>query len=66
MLQGGGTVVRGTSGQRLGPGGQSVYTDMDGTDLLVYHYYDAADQNKPKLALEKLAWSDDGWPYILQ
>ncbi|WP_354533032.1 arabinan endo-1,5-alpha-L-arabinosidase, partial [Nonomuraea sp. KC401] len=63
MLNGGGTTVLETHGRIVGPGGQSVMRDVDG-DLLVYHYYDGADNGTPKLGINLLGWDADGWPYV--
>jgi arabinan endo-1,5-alpha-L-arabinosidase len=35
-----------------------------GRDVLVYHYYDAADEGRPKLGLNALTWGKDGWPAV--
>lgn len=59
LLDGGGTVVRSTSGNRVGPGGQSV-----SDEVIAYHYYDAKAKGTPKLALQQIAWGDDGWPEL--
>ncbi|MEP7764707.1 family 43 glycosylhydrolase [Sanguibacter sp. 25GB23B1] len=58
MLDGGGTVLLSTSGNRVGPGGQSVYGDN-----LAFHYYDAEKNGVPTLAIETLTWVD-GWPTL--
>ena len=59
LLDGGGSTFLATSGNQIGPGGESV---SDG--ILAYHYYDRADGGKPHLALQQLSWSADGWPEI--
>jgi arabinan endo-1,5-alpha-L-arabinosidase len=59
LLDGGGSTFLATSGDQVGPGGESV---SDG--ILAYHYYDRADGGKPHLALQHLSWSADGWPEI--
>jgi arabinan endo-1,5-alpha-L-arabinosidase len=60
LLEGGGTTLLATSGDRIGPGGQSV-----SEEILAYHYYDAAADGAPRLALARLSWSsDDGWPEL--
>src|SRR5690606_35291717 len=58
MLNGGGTILLSSSGNRVGPGGQSVYGDN-----LAFHYYDKANNGAPTLAIEKLTWVD-GWPTL--
>lgn len=59
LLQGGGTVLRSSAGNRVGPGGQSV-----SDEIIAYHYYDAAADGAPKLALQRVTWGDDGWPEL--
>ncbi len=63
LLNGGGTVILSTHGNIVGPGGQSVMTDSDGS-LLVYHYYNANNNGSPTLGINLLGWSSSGWPYI--
>ncbi|WP_262511775.1 arabinan endo-1,5-alpha-L-arabinosidase [Pseudochryseolinea flava] len=63
MDEGGGSLLRGGDAAWPGVGHNAVYT-FDGVDYLVFHAYDAADQGKPKLKIEKLLWHDDGWPYV--
>lgn len=60
LMNGGGTPVLESHGRYIGPGGQSVLSDVDG-DLLVYHYYDGNDNGTPKLGVNLLDWSS-GWP----
>lgn len=63
MLSGGGTMVLETHGSVIGPGGQSVLSDVDG-DLLVYHYYDGNAGGTPKLGINLIGWDSAGWPYV--
>jgi arabinan endo-1,5-alpha-L-arabinosidase len=63
MLDGGGTVILSAHGNIVGPGGQTVMTDRDGS-LLVYHYYDSNNNGSPTLGLNLLGWSPTGWPYV--
>ncbi|MFG3072728.1 arabinan endo-1,5-alpha-L-arabinosidase [Streptomyces sp. NPDC048225] len=60
MADNGGTPVLESHGGVIGPGGQSIMNDVDG-DLIVYHYYDGADNGTPKLGINLLDWSS-GWP----
>ena len=60
LTNGGGTLVLGTHGSVIGPGGQDVYTDSDGP-ILVYHYYTAQGQ---KLGINRLSFSS-GWPVVV-
>jgi arabinan endo-1,5-alpha-L-arabinosidase len=59
LLEGGGTTLLTTAGDRVGPGGQSI---SDG--MLAYHFYDAAAGGRPRLALQQLVWRGDGWPEL--
>ncbi len=63
MVDGGGTLVLEGNRDWHGVGHNSVY-NFDGTDYLVFHGYDAADEGKPKLRIEKLEWTPDGWPVV--
>jgi arabinan endo-1,5-alpha-L-arabinosidase len=59
LLEGGGTTLLETSGDRVGPGGQSV-----SDEIIAYHYYDASANGAPRLALQPVVWGDDGWPVL--
>ncbi len=59
LVDGGGTVVQASAGNRVGPGGQSV---SDG--YIAYHYYDATADGASKLAIRRLTWTADGWPRL--
>ncbi len=61
MLDRGGTLVLGTTGRFIGPGGQEPVKTAKG-EMLVYHYYDGADAGVAKLELAPIRWSSDGWP----
>ena len=63
LEQGGGTTVLAGDQHWFGLGHNSVYT-FDGTDYLVFHGYDAADQGRSKLRIEKLTWDAKGWPVV--
>jgi arabinan endo-1,5-alpha-L-arabinosidase len=60
MMQGGGTLLLGPNKRWLGPGGESVLHQANGTDLIVFHAYDAT-TGRPALQISELAWRD-GWP----
>ncbi|MFE7072391.1 arabinan endo-1,5-alpha-L-arabinosidase [Streptomyces sp. NPDC057620] len=64
LLQGGGDLLLEGHGRYIGTGGQSVFKD-DGKDWLAYHYYDAQDEGTPKLGLNRLSWSKEGWPQVV-
>ena len=63
LEQGGGTLVLQGDSKWFGVGHNAVCT-FDGTDYLVFHGYDATDQGRPKLRIEKLRWNADGWPQV--
>lgn len=46
-----------------GVGHNAVFKDGT-TDYILFHGYDAQDDGKPKLSVEKLAWNEAGWPEI--
>jgi arabinan endo-1,5-alpha-L-arabinosidase len=59
LADGGGTVVQASTGNRVGPGGQSV-----SGGYIAYHYYDVAADGASKLAIRQLTWTDEGWPEL--
>jgi arabinan endo-1,5-alpha-L-arabinosidase len=61
MTSGGGTEILASHGSIHGPGGQSVFTDVDGA-ILVYHYY--ADSGASFLGINRLSWDSAGWPVV--
>ncbi|MFJ8537749.1 arabinan endo-1,5-alpha-L-arabinosidase [Streptomyces sp. NPDC093591] len=63
LLEGGGDLLLEGHGKYIGTGGQSVFRDR-GHDWLAYHYYDAEDAGTPKLGLNQLHWTADGWPEV--
>ncbi|KIM45479.1 glycoside hydrolase family 43 protein [Hebeloma cylindrosporum] len=60
LTSGGGTLVLGSHGNIIGPGGQFVYTDNDGP-ILVYHYYTPYGS---RLGINHLNFSS-GWPVVV-
>jgi arabinan endo-1,5-alpha-L-arabinosidase len=64
LLEGGGDLLLEGHGRYVGTGGASVFRDR-GTDRLAYHYYDAEDDGTPKLGLNVLHWTRNGWPTVL-
>ncbi|NML66581.1 arabinan endo-1,5-alpha-L-arabinosidase [Hymenobacter sp. RP-2-7] len=64
LTQGGGTLVLQGDSNWFGVGHNAVAT-FDNTDYLIFHGYDAHDQGRPKLRIEPLAWSADGWPTVV-
>ncbi len=59
---GGGSVVLEGNKNWFGVGHNSV-ADFNGSDYLVYHAYDANDNGRSKLQIEKIKWVN-GWPVI--
>jgi arabinan endo-1,5-alpha-L-arabinosidase len=64
LAKGGGTIVLAGNSEWYGVGHNAVVS-FDGTDYLVFHGYDAKDNGKPKLRMEKLKWAG-GWPEIIK
>ena len=60
LLQGGGTVVLSATDRWKGPGHCAVLQDA-GADYIVYHAYDAQNNGRPTLRINRLDWRD-GWP----
>ncbi|MFF4114370.1 family 43 glycosylhydrolase [Streptomyces sp. NPDC001714] len=61
MLEGGGDLLLASHGRYIGPGGESTF-HTHGKTWLAYHYYDAEDNGTPKLGLNPLGWTKNGWP----
>ena len=59
LMDGGGSDVLTSSGDRVGPGGESV-----SGGVIAYHYYDGTAGGVPRLGLRQLEWTDDGWPRL--
>lgn len=57
MTADGGEQLLATTGDMVGPGGQSVSQGH-----LAFHYYDAAAGGDFRLEIRELAWDDEGWP----
>ena len=62
MNLGGGSMVLEGNKEWYGVG-HSATVSFDGTDYLVFHGYDAADNGRSKLRIEKLNWVN-GWPVV--
>jgi len=60
LTSGGGTLVLGTHGSIVGPGGQDLFTDGDGP-ILVYHYYTSSGSF---LGINRLNFTS-GWPVVV-
>jgi arabinan endo-1,5-alpha-L-arabinosidase len=62
MNLGGGSVSLETDKNWHGVGYNAV-TTFNGMDYLVFHRYDASDNGKSKLRIEKLNWKN-GWAFV--
>jgi arabinan endo-1,5-alpha-L-arabinosidase len=60
LANGGGTIVLAGNAEWFGVGHNAV-VNFNGTDYLIFHGYDAADNGQSKLRIEKLEWIDE-WP----
>jgi arabinan endo-1,5-alpha-L-arabinosidase len=63
MLKGGGTKILSAYGQWKGPGHNGMLIE-NGIYWMVYHAYDANQIGIPKLRIESITWSADGWPSL--
>ena len=62
MMYGGGSLV--LEGDKRWHGtGHNAVIDVGGEDYMVFHGYDATDNGKSKLRIEKIKWVD-GWPAV--
>lgn len=59
------TIIKGNERWK-GPGHNSeIITDENGNDWLLYHAYDAEAPEKGRvMLLDKIVWSNDGWPSV--
>lgn len=62
MIHGGGSLVAKGNEDWAAVGHEAAYT-FDGTDYLICHGYDNADEGRPKLIIREITWID-GWPEI--
>lgn len=62
MAKGGGSIVLAGDNNWYGVGHNAV-ASFDGFDYLIFHAYDAKDNGRSKLRIEKLGWEND-WPVI--
>lgn len=59
LSDGGGTTVLASTGNQIGPGGESI-----AAGALAYHYYDATAGGVPRLAMRAVNWTADDWPQL--
>lgn len=62
MTRGGGNILLEGDKNWYGVGHNAV-ASFDGIDYLIFHGYDAADNGRSKLRIEKLKW-ENGWPVV--
>lgn len=63
LLEGGGTAVLASEGDRRGPGGQETFMAGD-ESWLAWHYYDRKMYGLPTLQIGRLHFGEDGWPFV--
>jgi hypothetical protein len=61
MLDGGGTLLEDGDDRWKGPGGQDI-DNIDGTDVIAFHAYDAAQNGAAILNMATILWDDEDWP----
>jgi arabinan endo-1,5-alpha-L-arabinosidase len=67
LTSGGGTILLSSHDHIVGPGGESLFTDMVSgvaTPTIVYHYYDGNNGGTPTLGISRIVFTSDGWPSI--
>ena len=64
LAKGGGTMFLESDGPFIGPGHANVFADDDGY-WFSCHYYDGTERGRSMFSIRPLAWSDDGWPELL-
>jgi arabinan endo-1,5-alpha-L-arabinosidase len=64
MVEGGGSLILEGDKSWHGVGHNAAYT-FNGTDYLIFHGYDASDNGKSKLRIEKLSWDAEAWPQVI-
>ena len=64
LATGGGSLLLAGDKRWHGVGHNAVYT-FEGVDYLIFHGYDAKDNGRSKLRIEKLRWDEHGWPVLL-
>jgi arabinan endo-1,5-alpha-L-arabinosidase len=62
MASGGGTILMQGDNNWYGVGHNAV-ANFNGVDYLVFHAYDAKDNGRSKLRIEKITW-ENGWPVV--
>lgn len=65
MVNQGGSLVIESKGRYIGPGHAAIYRHWDGRFALTFHYYDASDRGKARLAVRNLTWAEN-WPVVAE
>ncbi len=63
MLDGGGTILKQSSGNMIGPGGQCIFTDANGKTSMGFHYYNKANNGVANLCIQDIK-TVNGWPVL--
>ncbi|HEU6448235.1 MAG TPA: family 43 glycosylhydrolase [Verrucomicrobiae bacterium] len=63
MINGGGTMLLESTGRFIGPGHAAIMND-NGTNWFTYHYYDGNNYGIATVGMNRIYWTDDGWPSI--
>lgn len=63
LARGGGTILLAGDKDWYAVGHNAVL-NIDGTDTIIFHAYDASDRGRSKLRVEKLRWTEAGWPVV--
>lgn len=63
MAKGGGSPLIAENNKWAGWGGNGVYA-FDGNDYVVFHAYEAADNNFHRLKIAKITWDATQWPTV--
>ncbi len=59
-----GSIVVQSDQNIAGPGHNSLFEDDEGEWWIVYHGYEMSSGNGRYVLMDKLIWTDDGWPYL--
>jgi arabinan endo-1,5-alpha-L-arabinosidase len=62
MYAGGGTLVLGSEGERIGPGHAGILEE-NGVEYFSYHY-EGTQLNSAKFDIRRLGWTPEGWPVM--
>jgi len=63
MAKGGGTIILKGDSLWYGVGHNAVCT-FNGADYIIFHGYDALDNGRSKLRIERLTWDKENWPVV--